>query len=441
MAADDETITPGKDHMEQRTVPEQADNEATACEAEEKPVREKLRDAAISSQRGSVTPPSSDAEMRQFTPPDDDSPKVQVETTGRLKPARKRSLEDLKETGPGVSSLDAPATPSSGSHARKKSKEQASEGMRAPAERRPEPTVQEEEQSEGTSPSTPKSGSDQALENAAMSPRRKRSAEEMGTESGRSWKVAATEEAQKARKSLDEERPTLPASTLPSTDATAPKPISKLGGFGNASSSSPFASFGAGLSGSKASAPASSFGNFAANGPQTSSSTTTTTPAASSGTNLSFMSAKSPFATAGTSSKPAFGGGSAFGGSKLTSFASPRGDFSAPPTTAPKLGAFASASGGDFAPAPPRPNAFGSANGGDLSSAKPSRPFGAPATATEKEKEEDTEDQTSEGEDDAETEAGDEPKQEEDATKFQVLEDGKIACFSFIFNLLTDPVL
>lgn len=67
-----------------------------------------------------------------------------------------------------------------------------------------------------------------------------------------------------------------------------------------------------------------------------------------------------------------------------------------------------------------------------MSSAKPSRPFGAPVATTEKEKEDDTEDQTSEGEDDADTEAGDEPKQEEDATKFQVLEDGKMTCFSLI---------
>lgn len=425
----------GRETVEKHLPSESAQNTAIACEAEEKPVREKLRDAAISSQHGSVSPPSSDAEMRQFTPPEDDSPKAKGDAAGRLKPARKRSLEDLKDTEPGMSSLDAPATPSSGTHARKKSKEQGTDTAKAPAERKPEPTVQEEGQSEGQSPDTPKSGSDQAREDAAMSPRRKRSAEEMGTEPGRSSKVAATEEAQKARKSLDEDRPNLPHGTTDSGaaggDMTAPKLPSKFGGFGNASASSPFASFGTKPSGSKPKATVSSFGTFAASSAASSTTTTTTPAISSSATNLSFSSAKSPFATAtAAGSKSAFGGGTGFGSaSKLSSFASAKGDFTAPPALGSKLGAFASPSGGDFPPASSnlgRSSAFASANGGDLNTAKPSRPFGAPAAS--KEKDDDTETSDA-GDDDDGTEGGDgtgeDVRPDDDAGKFQLLDDGK----------------
>ena len=213
---------------------------------EEKPVREKLRDAAISSQRGSQSPDSSDSGPRQFTPVDDESPTVkQTVSNGRAKPARKRSLEDLKEPESGVSNLDAPATPSSGTHARKKSKEQREGQNNKAAKRNTEPSVREEDED----PPTPKSGSDRSLENSAMSPRRKRSADDMDSQNTRMPKVAATEQAQKARRSLDEDRPALPgtASAKTATDSSSTsKPAysytaSQPRGFGNTDAVSPFA--------------------------------------------------------------------------------------------------------------------------------------------------------------------------------------------------------
>ena len=139
-----------------------------------------------------------------------------IAVQGRLKPAKKRSLEDINATEENKDQL----TPSAGGHTRKRSKdvkigEVVKDGSRKVS---PEPTVLEENEDitaspeasddeklpsieKGTPPRQIKSGT-----SAALSPRKKRSREDLDNDTERDLKIAATDES-RARRSSSEGGP------------------------------------------------------------------------------------------------------------------------------------------------------------------------------------------------------------------------------------------
>jgi len=169
-------------------------------EAEEKPVRERLRDAAISSHRESKS--SEVVQTDEMNCSATTAVKAKVNDRGRS--AQKNSLDGQNVAG-------TPPTLSAVAHTWENSEDVGESSLgNGPSDKRGGGTVTEDEEGDSvqTNRASPLSDDDAVMRESAVSPRKKRSAEEMDV--GRDPKQVATEEAQaRKRRSMEEGRPSV----------------------------------------------------------------------------------------------------------------------------------------------------------------------------------------------------------------------------------------
>ncbi|KAI4202994.1 MAG: hypothetical protein LQ350_002211 [Teloschistes chrysophthalmus] len=392
---------PDSSHLHPSTHDSTSDNETS-----ERPVREKLKKASIQSMpKNNATPkvPDPSAEDKSdFHPasplrgdsPVDRTPSPSAESRGRL--SRKRSYDDSKDTptAAGDLSRNGRALEDDVKHTRKRSRD-VRVAQPQPQDKKLVPTEQPLPEGDVTADEPPDNEApDKEMEDTVRSPGKKRSGEELDTDSHREQKIAATEEAKAHRRSEESERSQAPyrgddtgpgsqkiqqqhqasdkmdqssnqvaSSTAnseptqgesrmppPATDQTVDKAAEKAtskvpGGFAasgfaamSGSNASPFGNPGAASSSVFRSTPNTAGTangrpngfNFAAAGDM-SASPFLSSSAASSASPFAAANGAVPKQTSFGSST--FGSGftnSAMGGSKLKSFAAPTGDLAAP---------------------------------------------------------------------------------------------------------------
>ncbi|MCJ1291908.1 hypothetical protein MMC34_003456 [Xylographa carneopallida] len=307
---------------------------------------------------------------------------VAVEVLERGRPHKKRSFDDIDTVD---TSKDSPPGASMSMHARKRSRDVRSvEGKKSASRRRsPEVSVQEENEAldsqrqdndlrdelEDTTikenvSKPPSETADHEMQESVLSPRKKRSRDQLESESHREQKIAATEENRARRRSSEEDRPETTGPEIvesnsveqgnqvqnaispreSSTEIEAAKPKSTLppgSGFANTSAASPFStlsgkssvfkapsSFGSNTLNQETQTSSSAFaasGFVALTGPSASAFNSFGT--ASTSTKSPLLESRSPFAsstTTETSTLSGFGGSVAggFGSAGTSSFAS-----------------------------------------------------------------------------------------------------------------------
>lgn len=206
---------PDSSHLHPSAQDSTSDNETS-----ERPVREKLKKASIQSMpknnaTSRVSDPSAE-DKSDFHPasplrgdsPLDRTPSPSVESRGRL--SRKRSYDDSKDTvaTAGDLSRNGRALEEDVKHMRKRSRDvrvaQPQDKKLVPTEQPlPEGDVIDDQSPENEAP-------DKEMEDTVRSPGKKRSGEELDTDSHREQKIAATEEAKAHRRSEESERSQAP---------------------------------------------------------------------------------------------------------------------------------------------------------------------------------------------------------------------------------------
>ncbi|KAL8778302.1 MAG: hypothetical protein Q9194_002074 [Teloschistes cf. exilis] len=206
---------PDSSHLHPFAQDSTSDNETS-----ERPVREKLKKASIQSMpknnaTSRVSDPSAE-DKSDFHPasplrgdsPLDRTPSPSAEPRGRL--SRKRSYDDSKDTAATAADLsrNGRALEEDVKHIRKRSRDVR---VAQPQDKKLVPTEQPLPEGDVTDDQSPDNEApDKEMEDTVRSPGKKRSGEELDTDSHREQKIAATEEAKAHRRSEESERSQAP---------------------------------------------------------------------------------------------------------------------------------------------------------------------------------------------------------------------------------------